>query len=922
VESDSAFNAITYGLGSAETYVYNAGTYVNNLNALPFLKNQYNTADTANAYTCVNTPVELFVLMRYKPSKLFWQLSKLAGTITPAIDVTDSAPLLLEEVWISGQVYYKYKLTGTYKFLKQGIHNVPFFATNNIVEQCDHTEQIPYPIEVRGPLQTDFDILYQNCKLSELIQFNGRDKFFDSSVVKRWEWSFLNNTVATTSSGKNVQQMFNTGNHSAQLIAIDANGCAADTTKPFTLSANPATPIFDAVPAFICEGGTITFTEKNPEPGVKKWYWDFDNKDTVTLTNGNPPVKTFGKYDTITVKHMVKFSDVCYSDTATQQVIIFAQPKLAIQYPAGCLPANGMVQFTSLSTAPDGQAMNPAGYTWNFGDVNASGANPNTAAIANPTHQYTNYGTYDILYRATTEKGCYRDTVIKATFNIRPQFSYGALSPVCESNRNPVSIAAATVTNGVPGSGIYKGKGVSSSGMFDAAIAGAGTHQVWYVFTTSQGCADSISQTITVQPKPTAAFVINNQICLDGTATIADQSSLSGGTISTWNWNYGDGTTELRNNGAAFTRTYSQAGSYTVQLVALGNNGCSDTVKHTLIVNPLPVAGFGLPTAVCMPAGNALFANASTISNGSSLSYTWNFGDNTSSTQTDPVHTYAVSGSYQVSLTATSAAGCTNSTSKVLDQFYNQPVASFAVNADALCQGTASLFTDNSTASNSAISSWQWAFGDGSTSANRNPSKTYAQPGNFTIQLTVKDAVGCVSEPFSKTVQVYLQPVIDAGPSFTVKEGTIVQFKATANSPSLQFVWTPGQLLSNPSILQPSLKVMDDGVYKLTATGDHNCTASDELKVLVQRPVAVPNAFSPNGDGINDTWMIKNLILYPDAILEVYNRYGQMVYRSIGYNTPWDGRMNGNPVPIGVYYYVIQLRNGDPPIKGSVTIVR
>jgi gliding motility-associated-like protein len=115
---------------------------------------------------------------------------------------------------------------------------------------------------------------------------------------------------------------------------------------------------------------------------------------------------------------------------------------------------------------------------------------------------------------------------------------------------------------------------------------------------------------------------------------------------------------------------------------------------------------------------------------------------------------------------------------------------------------------------------------------------------------------------------------------------------------------------------------MDDGVYKLTATGDHNCTASDELKVLVQRPVAVPNAFSPNGDGINDTWMIKNLILYPDAILEVYNRYGQMVYRSIGYNTPWDGRMNGNPVPIGVYYYVIQLRNGDPPIKGSVTIVR
>jgi gliding motility-associated-like protein len=171
-------------------------------------------------------------------------------------------------------------------------------------------------------------------------------------------------------------------------------------------------------------------------------------------------------------------------------------------------------------------------------------------------------------------------------------------------------------------------------------------------------------------------------------------------------------------------------------------------------------------------------------------------------------------------------------------------------------------------------------------------------------------------------VQVYLQPVIDAGPSFTVKEGTTIQFKATANSTNLQFVWTPGQELSNPNILQPSLRVMNDGVYKLTATGDHNCTATDELKVVVQRPVETPNVFSPNGDGINDTWMIKNLILYPNSLLEVFNRYGQLVFRSKGYTTPWDGKMNGKPVPVGTYYYVIQLGNGDPAIKGSVTILR
>jgi gliding motility-associated-like protein len=115
---------------------------------------------------------------------------------------------------------------------------------------------------------------------------------------------------------------------------------------------------------------------------------------------------------------------------------------------------------------------------------------------------------------------------------------------------------------------------------------------------------------------------------------------------------------------------------------------------------------------------------------------------------------------------------------------------------------------------------------------------------------------------------------------------------------------------------------MHDQIYTLTATGKHNCTASDQLSVKVLKPVLPPNAFSPNGDNINDKWVIYNLSDYPDSKVEVFNRYGQRVFQSTGYPQPWDGSFKGNPLPVGTYYYVITLRNGFAPLSGYVAIIR
>ena len=99
--------------------------------------------------------------------------------------------------------------------------------------------------------------------------------------------------------------------------------------------------------------------------------------------------------------------------------------------------------------------------------------------------------------------------------------------------------------------------------------------------------------------------------------------------------------------------------------------------------------------------------------------------------------------------------------------------------------------------------------------------------------------------------------------------------------------------------------------------------ANGKITVRVLTDLVVPNAFTPNGDGINDTWNINTLSFqYPDCTVDVFNRYGQQLFHSEGYSKPWDGTYNKKPLPVGTYYYIINLKNGAQPLSGSLTILR
>ena len=143
----------------------------------------------------------------------------------------------------------------------------------------------------------------------------------------------------------------------------------------------------------------------------------------------------------------------------------------------------------------------------------------------------------------------------------------------------------------------------------------------------------------------------------------------------------------------------------------------------------------------------------------------------------------------------------------------------------------------------------------------------------------------------------------------------------TATMP-VTYSWSPPQYLSNAAVSNPFASPPDDITYTFKITTDKGCSATDDVFVKVLKLPAIPNIFSPNGDGIHDNWVINYLDSYPGCTVDIYNRYGQLIWHSEGYSKPWDGTINGRPVPIGTYYYIVSPKNGRKQMAGYVDVIR
>ncbi|MEM2875122.1 MAG: PKD domain-containing protein [Candidatus Hadarchaeales archaeon] len=231
----------------------------------------------------------------------------------------------------------------------------------------------------------------------------------------------------------------------------------------------------------------------------------------------------------------------------------------------------------------------------------------------------------------------------------------------------------------------------------------------------------------------------------------------------------------------------AQPGTHEITIIVRGPGGMERSCVLTLTVNEIPneppVAGFSFSPSSPTTADNVQFTDNSADPDGTVSSWSWDFGDGSTSTQKNPVHRYASAGTYTITLTVTDDKGATGSASREITVANLPPTAGFVYASGLLLIDDDIQFTDNSTDSDGTIVSWSWNFGDGSTSTQRNPTHRYASAGTYTVRLTVTDDKGATDNT-SRTVQVVPPSRVQISNYQVIVNGSPFTIKGVCYSPT------------------------------------------------------------------------------------------------------------------------------------------
>ncbi len=411
----------------------------------------------------------------------------------------------------------------------------------------------------------------------------------------------------------------------------------------------------------------------------------------------------------------------------------------------------------------------------------------------------------------------------------------------------------------------------------------------------------------------------NLDACATGSAVTATLSATVGAGYAApriqWQESVNNGETWVDIPGAVNT-TYlfskSVPGSYLYRLSAAeGSNilisNCRVASNVLTITIHSPVVVFNTNSPVCE---NGLL----TIEATGAATYNWTgpagFTSRASSLSFNNVQ-LTQAGLYNVR--ATDAFGCV-STSTFNAQVFITPVAVVS-NSQGICEG------DSIRLVASGGDSYTWSPSTGLSTVTGNT--TFAKPASAMLYtVSVTNGTAC-TDTASVNITVWQRPTAGAGPDKVVLENVPVVLEGTATGSAISYYWLPADFLSNASSIQPLSNADKDTTYTLYVVSNVGCgIATDRVFVRVFAQFYVPNAFSPDGNGYNDTWRIEALQAFPNAVLSVYNRLGQKIFESTGGNSFWDGTYKGQPQDPGTYVYLIDFRNGRPVKKGWVILIR
>jgi len=336
---------------------------------------------------------------------------------------------------------------------------------------------------------------------------------------------------------------------------------------------------------------------------------------------------------------------------------------------------------------------------------------------------------------------------------------------------------------------------------------------------------------------------------------------------------------------------------------------CPQDTSSIAFINlyPAPSAAFLADTTCSGTAMN--FVNGTTNTSGFVTLNSWDFGDGNTSTNTNPSYTYSTVGIYTAVLFVMNNFGCSDTASQEM-WVYNTPIVDVtALTSTTFCEG------ETVTIGNILNPNYTYLWNSGATT------NSITVDSSYTYSLTATDINNFCTASDSIEVIVLPLPIADAGFDTSVALGFSTILTGSGGS---SFSWSPITTLDNPFSANPTATPVATTTYTLTVTDNNNCSASDSVVVTLTGEVLlnVRNIITPNGDNFNDVWFVENILNYPNNFVTVFNRFGQLVFETTAYVNNWDGTFNGDPLPDGAYYYIIELTDSGEVYKGAVNIIR
>ncbi|WEK34711.1 MAG: PKD domain-containing protein [Candidatus Pseudobacter hemicellulosilyticus] len=690
------------------------------------------------------------------------------------------------------------------------------------------------------------------------------------------------------------------------ILTSNIFGCQ-DTTNyiPFTVQGVNAG--FEVVKDKQCYQQAVEFRDTSKSIGstITSISWDFG--DGSTATGAGAIQHTYSNPGRSYVRLTATDGSGCNSATAYYgQAVEVYGPKAAFTSSATSVQLNGTVRFTNNS-----KTYNNIGtlYEWNFGDGS-------TASTYDAIHQYRAAGIYTVVLKATDPNTGCESFAPPVAITVAPFSTAFTVTTTAITGKNCAPVLASFRNNSTGFAAVSWdfGDGITSHVVNPSHIyEKAGKYMVTLTVYDGLGFPAQHQQEVVISMPEAVLQTVAAEGCIGHSPTL----NAIGEKTSSYTWDLGDGRV-LQSPDSTAQFSYTAPGEYRPSVLLSDGSGCiaSATAADKVIIHPDPVVSISpAQPGICLGASTPLLASGG-------ATYQWTPATGLSDAGiANPLASPRINTTYTVK--AKDALGCTGS-SKVTVQVV-QPVALQLPATARVCAG------NELTLQASGADQYSWIFDTDGLSAIDIPNPIAKPQQSITYTLKGSDTYGCFNDTARIAITVLPVPTVYAGTDQEVFAGNTFPLQPVYSSDVTRWAWEPAQYLSCSNCPAPVVTPLASKAYALTVYNQHNCKATDTVLVTLlcaENRIAIPNVFSPNNDGVNDTWTIKGISEVKHVVL--FNRYGQKVFERSQFiagsaNGSWDGNFNGYPQPPGSYVYIVELQcpgGGVFTKKGSLVLVR